>query len=157
MEKIKNYVKYYVYLPEGIEYNRINIKSYFDYKQHAHFKILKNVVNYNLKYMRILIKSLNTYTKHMDRVSNGVDYKKFSELSFEESVDFSSRTVYNIPKYHILNLDSYRKNLIEQYRIFHVLKSLLNGNPLYKIDKNFKLELVNFMFEFLDTQLNDKN
>lgn len=157
MEKIKNYVKYYVYLPEGIEYNRINIKSYFDHKEHSRFRIIKNILNYNLKYMEIMIKSLNTYTNHMNRVSNGTSYEKFSELSLEESVDFSSRTVYDIPKYHILNLDSYRKNLIEQYRIFHVLKSLLNGNPLYKIDKNFKPELIKFMFEFLDTELNDKN
>jgi hypothetical protein len=91
----------------------------------------------------------------MTKVNNGTSYKNFSNISIEEFVDFDSRTVHEYQKYHILNLDHYKRNLIEQYRIFHVLKSLLNKNPLYKIDKNFNENLLKIMFEYLETEINN--
>jgi hypothetical protein len=155
MKKIKDFVKYYVYLQEQDSYKKIKIKEYFNEREHMRFRIIKNTLNYNLKHMELMIRSLTTYTVNMTKVNNGTSYKNFSNISIEEFVDFDSRTVHEYQKYHILNLDHYKRNLIEQYRIFHVLKSLLNKNPLYKIDKNFNENLLKIMFEYLETEINN--
>lgn len=162
MKKIKEFVKYHVEVSETIySNNQLKIKKFFNRDEYLRFNLLRYHVNVMTNHLEILLKFINNYSKNMSQLKYG-HYDKLMNLYMEEYVDVDSRTIEEYTAYNILNLDNYNQNLNEQFRIMHVLKSLLNGTPLYKIDKNFKTAmstriknktLISIVYDYIDFEL----
>lgn len=123
-------MEYYLYSGQK---SKINKSTFFTDDEKQEFKTLHKIIKTNVKLAEQSIRLMRSYSD-----KENIFYKNVMNRLFTyEIVDIDARTVceYNVYTNPVVGN---HHNIKEQARVLHVLNSLMNGNHIENIDRNFK-------------------